>query len=108
MADSVPAKDINSTDNAKRVAKALFYNLQSNGEELVVQDFYPYFDTEDDAKEAFSIFDKDGNGDISKREMKEKIFYIYKERKDLHTALRDLSQAIGKLDIIFLTIVAVI
>ncbi|KAF9364200.1 hypothetical protein BGX34_002229 [Mortierella sp. NVP85] len=108
MADSVPAKDINSTDNAKRVAKALFYNLQSSGEELVVQDFYPYFDTEGDAKEAFAIFDKDGNGDISKREMKEKIFYIYKERKDLHTALRDLSQAVGKLDIIFLTIVAVI
>ncbi|KAG0231511.1 hypothetical protein BGX31_005500 [Mortierella sp. GBA43] len=108
MADTVPAKDFNSTANAKRVAKALFYNLQSHGDELVMEDFYPYFDTEGDAKEAFTIFDKDGNGDISKQEMKEKIFYIYKERKDLHTALRDLSQAVGKLDIIFLTIVAVV
>ncbi|GJJ74665.1 hypothetical protein EMPS_07023 [Entomortierella parvispora] len=108
MADSTPAKDINSTDNAKRLAKTLFYNLQGNGEELVVEDFYPYFQTEEDAKEAFAIFDKDGNGDISKREMKEKIFYVYKERKDLHTSLRDLSQAVGKLDIIFLTIVTVV
>ncbi|KAF9353615.1 hypothetical protein BGX26_008620 [Mortierella sp. AD094] len=108
MADSAPAKDINSTDNAKRLAKSLFYNLQGNGEELLVEDFYPYFDTMADAKEAFAIFDKDGNGDISKREMKEKIFYIYKERKDLHTSLRDLSQAVGKLDIIFLTIVTVV
>lgn len=108
MADSTPTKDINSTDNAKRLAKTLFYNLQGNGEELVVEDFYPYFETEEDAKEAFAIFDKDGNGDISKREMKEKIFYVYKERKDLHTSLRDLSQAVGKLDIIFLTIVTVV
>ncbi|OAQ32881.1 hypothetical protein K457DRAFT_90455 [Linnemannia elongata AG-77] len=108
MADSTPAKDINSTDNAKRLAKTLFYNLQGNGDELVVQDFYPYFDTEEASQKAFAIFDKDGNGDISKREMKEKIFYVYKERKDLHTSLRDLSQAVGKLDIIFLTIVTVV
>ncbi|KAI1300851.1 hypothetical protein EDD11_005941 [Mortierella claussenii] len=105
---SSPSKDIGSTANAKRLAKTLFYNLQSSGEELVVQDFFPYFDSEDEAKLAFAIFDKDGNGDISKSEMKEKIFYVYKERKDLHTSLRDLSQAVGKLDIIFLTIVAVI
>ncbi|KAG0335524.1 hypothetical protein BG004_008411 [Podila humilis] len=108
MADSTPAKDINSTDNAKRLAKTLFYNLQGYGDQLVVEDFYPYFETESDAKDAFAMFDKDGNGDISKREMKEKIFYVYKERKDLHTSLRDLSQAVGKLDIIFLTIVAVV
>ncbi|KAG0085023.1 hypothetical protein BGZ92_009352 [Podila epicladia] len=108
MADSTPAKDINSTDNAKRLAKTLFYNLQGSGDELVVEDFYPYFETEEEAREAFAIFDKDGNGDISKREMKEKIFYVYKERKDLHTSLRDLSQAVGKLDIIFLTIVTVV
>ncbi|KAF9114693.1 hypothetical protein BGX27_010085 [Mortierella sp. AM989] len=108
MADSAPAKDINSTYNAKRLARTLFYNLQGNGEELIVDDFHPYFETEADAKEAFAIFDKDGNGDISKREIKEKIFYIYKERKDLHTSLRDLSQAVGKLDIIFLTIVTVV
>ncbi|KAG0043407.1 hypothetical protein BGZ83_011454, partial [Gryganskiella cystojenkinii] len=107
-ADIVPAKDINSTENAKRLARTLFHNLQGHGDELVVEDFYTYFETEDDAQDAFALFDKDGNGDISKREMKEKIFYIYKERKDLHTSLRDLSQAVGKLDIIFLTIVAVI
>ncbi|KAF9365520.1 hypothetical protein BGX34_009663 [Mortierella sp. NVP85] len=105
---SAPSKDIGSTENAKRLAKTLFYNLQTNSDELIVQDFYPYFDSEEEAQLAFGLFDKDGNGDISKSEMKEKIFYIYKERKDLHTSLRDLSQAVGKLDIIFLTIVAVV
>ncbi|KAF9920072.1 hypothetical protein FBU30_010138 [Linnemannia zychae] len=103
-----PSKDIGSTANAKRLAKTLFYNLQTNGEDLVLENFYPYFATQEEAQAAFAIFDKDGNGDISKAEMKEKIFYVYKERKDLHTSLRDLSQAVGKLDIIFLTIVTVI
>ncbi|KAF9538316.1 hypothetical protein EC957_006936 [Mortierella hygrophila] len=105
---SSPSKDIGSTANAKRLAKTLFYNLQTNGEDLVVENFYPYFSTQDEARAAFTIFDKDGNGDISKSEMKEKIFYVYKERKDLHTSLRDLSQAVGKLNAIFLTIVAII
>ncbi|KAG0286981.1 hypothetical protein BGZ97_007248 [Linnemannia gamsii] len=105
---SSPSKDIGSTANAKRLAKTLFYNLQTNGEDLVVENFYPYFSTQEEARTAFAIFDKDGNGDISKSEMKEKIFYVYKERKDLHTSLRDLSQAVGKLNVIFLTIVAVI
>ncbi|KAG0276469.1 hypothetical protein BGZ95_007494 [Linnemannia exigua] len=108
MADNTPTKDINSTEYAKRTARTLFHNLQGANEELVVNDFYPYFDSQEEAKAAFAIFDKDGNGDISKREMKEKIFYIYKERKDLHTALRDLSQAVGKLDMIFLSIAFVI
>ncbi|KAF8926622.1 hypothetical protein BGZ58_011044 [Dissophora ornata] len=93
---SSPSKDIGSTANAKRLAKTLFYNLQTNSEEL------------EEAQAAFTIFDKDGNGDISKSEMKEKIFYVYKERKDLHTSLRDLSQAVGKLDVIFLTVVTVV
>lgn len=105
---SSPSKDIGSAANAKRLAKTLFYNLQTNSDELVVQNFYPYFDSHEEAQRAFSLFDKDANGDISKSEMKEKIFYVYKERKDLHTSLRDLSQAAGKLDIIFLTIVALL
>ncbi|KAG0243679.1 hypothetical protein BGW41_001552 [Actinomortierella wolfii] len=108
MANETPTKDINSTANAKRLAKSLFYNLQKHSDSLVVEDFIPHFEDEEEARRAFALFDKDGNGDISKREMKEKIFYIYKERKDLHTAMRDLSQAVGKLNIIFLVIVAVL
>ncbi|KAF9203733.1 hypothetical protein BGZ49_006114 [Haplosporangium sp. Z 27] len=105
---SSKSKDIGSTANAKRLAKTLFHNLQNGHDDLVLEDFYPYFDTEEEARAAFTIFDKDGNGDISKSEMKEKIFYVYKERKDLHTSLRDLSQAVGKLNVIFLTIMFII
>ncbi|KAG0267041.1 hypothetical protein DFQ27_009187 [Actinomortierella ambigua] len=108
LANETPTKDINSTANAKQLAKTLFYNLQRHTESLVVEDFMLHFDDEEEARRAFALFDKDGNGDISKREMKEKIFYIYKERKDLHTSMRDMSQAVGKLNIIFMVIVVVL
>jgi Ca2+-binding EF-hand superfamily protein len=54
-------------------------------------DFYPFFKTEDDARTAFSLFDKDGNGDISKKEMREAVQRIYRERKALTASLKDMS-----------------
>ncbi|KAG0026473.1 hypothetical protein BGZ82_009459 [Podila clonocystis] len=61
---SMPFKDINPTENAKRLARTLFYSLQGSRDHLLVQDFNPYFDTEEDAYYAFNLFDKDSNGDI--------------------------------------------
>lgn len=52
-ADSVPSKDINSNENAKRLARTLFYDLQGSGDRLVVQDFYPYFDTGEERFQSF-------------------------------------------------------
>jgi hypothetical protein len=37
---------------------------------------------------AFAIFDKDDNGDISKKEMREAVQRIYRERKDLVSSLK--------------------
>jgi len=37
---------------------------------------------------AFALFDKDGNGDITKREMRESVQRIYRERKALNASLK--------------------
>ncbi|KAI8968319.1 Mechanosensitive ion channel-domain-containing protein [Mycotypha africana] len=114
--------DINSDDYAKKVAKKLFYSLAYPdglyGQEedpkkcLTVYSFLPFFDTREEATEAFTIFDKDGNGDLTRREFRDTVVYIYRERKGLAQAIRDTSQALGKLDtilfIIFLMIDIVI
>ncbi|KAJ1955184.1 hypothetical protein EC988_002025, partial [Linderina pennispora] len=62
---------------------------------------------EEDAIKAFEFFDKDGNGDISKREMRDRIMLVYKERRSLINALSDMSQVVGKLDL-FMTAFALL
>jgi small-conductance mechanosensitive channel len=64
----------------------------------VPSDFYPAFATEDEAKEAFRIFDKDNNGDISRSEIKSTLLRVYKERRFLSRSMRDVSAALKTLD----------
>lgn len=70
-------------------------------------DFYPYFKSTSDAvsnfftgsltlidpdrfvqQAAFTVFDKDGNGDITKPEMREAVRRIYRERRALTASLK--------------------
>ncbi|RKP09703.1 Mechanosensitive ion channel-domain-containing protein [Thamnocephalis sphaerospora] len=100
---------MNSTYNARKMARWLHDTLsQGTGRDLTVDDFYDCFDTDRETKDAFAIFDRDDNGDVSRHEMRDVVMRVYKERKDLAAALRDLSQCVGKLDNILLTIALVI
>lgn len=101
----------NSTQQAKYLAKKIYHNLlgpDSNRDYIVEADFYPFFNTTMEAKNAFELFDMDGNGDISRRELRSGCIRIYRERKNLTRSMRDLSQATGKLDVIGMIIFIVI
>jgi len=74
---------------------------------LVVEDFYPYFRSTSEAHDAFALFDKDGNGDISKREMREAVQRIYRERKSLIAGLKDVDSIVAKLDGVLLSVAVV-
>ncbi|KAJ9476069.1 Small-conductance mechanosensitive channel protein [Pseudozyma hubeiensis] len=89
---------IGSQRSARKLAKLLFTNLSDHKSTLVAEDFVPYFKSEDEAREAFNLFDADRNGDISKEEMREAVQRIYRERRSLSTSLKDMSSAISKLD----------
>lgn len=110
--------DINSDDYAKKVAKKLFFALaypegyygreEDNKKCLDVFAFIPYFKDREAAAEAFKVFDKDGNGDLTRREFRDTVIYIYRERKGLAQSIRDTSQALGKIDTILLIITILI
>lgn len=94
---------VNSNQYASRLARKLFSALHGDRNYLVVDDFLPFFDKEEEAIKAFEFFDKDDNGDISKKEMRNRVVLIYKERRALLNALGDMSQVVGKVDM-FMTI----
>ncbi|KAI8575355.1 hypothetical protein K450DRAFT_262205 [Umbelopsis ramanniana AG] len=100
-----------SQQQAKDLARQIYASLKPAGADrdyLVEADLYSHFRTKEEAAKAFQLFDKDGNGDISRRELRNGCIRIYKERKLLSASMRDLSQASGKLDVILLTIAAII
>jgi hypothetical protein len=60
--------DLVSVVHAKKLAVEIYRGLLPDETStcLVVADFMPHFNHEDEAKRAFNIFDRDGSGDISK------------------------------------------
>ncbi|KAI0367005.1 hypothetical protein BV20DRAFT_971103 [Pilatotrama ljubarskyi] len=109
--EQVTQNQYGSLASAGKLARKLFSALSDvhpPRQHLVVEDFYPYFPNVADAHAAFALFDKDGNGDISKREMREAVRRIYRERKALTASLKDVGSAVAKLDFVMLSVVLMI
>lgn len=102
--------DVNNPAEARKLARKIYFGFKAdpNRTYLIPSDFYPAFPTHELAKEAFSIFDSDGNGDISRTEVKNEIFRAYKERRALANSLQDVGHAIGRLDRIMMAMSGVV
>lgn len=66
------------------------------------------FDNDDEADAAFTMFDKDLNGDISMEELEAVCVEIGRERKAITASLKDLDSVVSKLDDVFLFLVLII
>ncbi|QRW25467.1 mechanosensitive ion channel protein [Rhizoctonia solani] len=101
---------IGSTKEAKKIARDIYYNLKADRRRnyLIPADFFPAYPTPDDARAAFKVFDKDGNDDITRAEIKTMCVKVYRERRFLSRSMKDISAAIQTLDRILLFFAAVI
>ncbi|POW07181.1 hypothetical protein PSTT_08413 [Puccinia striiformis] len=101
--DSAASGVLSSTHSAKKLAKKLFAGLdQDRGGVITQNEIEPYFKT------AFKLFDKDGNGDIDRKEMRNAVVRIYRERRELASSLKNMSSAVSKLDAVLITIASVL
>lgn len=101
--------DVSSSHEAKRLARNIYNAFRSPTRNyLIPSDFYPAFASREEAQNAFRVFDKDNNGDISRAEIKTTLLKVYKERRFLSRSMRDVSVALQTLDKILLFFALVI
>jgi hypothetical protein len=101
--------NVTSAHEAKRLARLIYMAFHDRRRTyLVPSDFYPAFPTQEEAKAAFRVFDKDGNGDISRQEIKYTLLKVYKERRFLSRSMHDVGAALKTLDRLLLLIALII
>ena len=101
--------NVSTSHEAKRLARAIYMALKVPGRTyLIPRDFYVAFPTHAEAEAAFKVFDNDGNGDISRPEIKTTLLKVYKERRFLSRSMRDVGQALTTLDSMLVLIALII
>ncbi|KAJ7047743.1 Mechanosensitive ion channel-domain-containing protein [Mycena alexandri] len=97
--------NVNSANEAKHLARSIYMRLKSPSRNyLLPADFHPAFPTAEEAEAAFRVFDKDNNGDLSRAEVKTTLMKVYKERRFLARAMRDVGAALKTLDSMLLVV----
>lgn len=100
---------ISTTSGAQVLARRLYRTFARPETETVhSEDLNNAFDSDEEATAAFSMFDKDMNGDISMEELEAVCVEIGRERKSITASLKDLDSVVSKLDDVFVFIVVII
>ncbi|KDR75887.1 hypothetical protein GALMADRAFT_68503 [Galerina marginata CBS 339.88] len=100
---------LESANKSRLLARRLFYSFVRNKSEfLTVEDMERFFPTKEEAIQAFTLFDRDGNGDTSREEMEMACLEFHREQLSIEHSMRDLDSAVGRLDNIFMSIYVII
>ncbi|KAK5940464.1 hypothetical protein PMZ80_006879 [Knufia obscura] len=99
-----------STNAGSQILARRLYRtfVREDFETVFSGDLKPAFENDDEADAAFSMFDKDLNGDISMEELEAVCVEIGRERKAITASLKDLDSVVSKLDDVLFTIVVII
>ena len=100
---------LNSPTSSQVLARRLYRTfVREDADTVVAEDLKHAFDNDEEAESAFTMFDKDMNGDISMAELEAVCVDIGKERKSITASLKDLDSVVAKLDAILLFFVLII
>ncbi|EJU04320.1 hypothetical protein DACRYDRAFT_20889 [Dacryopinax primogenitus] len=96
---------LSSANKSRLLARRLYYSFRNEGAKSVtlndIARFFPDFET---AQLAFTLFDKDGNGDATRDEMEMACMETHRERLSLAASMKNLDSAVGRLDAILVYI----
>ncbi|EQL37433.1 hypothetical protein BDFG_01042 [Blastomyces dermatitidis ATCC 26199] len=100
---------LSTTSGSQVLARRMYRTFVRDGFDTIFSgDLKAAFDNGDEAEAAFTMFDKDMNGDISMEELEAVCVEIGRERKSITASLKDLDSVVSKLDNVFVFIVVVI
>ncbi|KAG6039985.1 hypothetical protein E4U41_001746 [Claviceps citrina] len=100
---------LRNTSSAHTLARLIYRSLVREDRDTVYpDDLKPVYSTQEEIDAAFSVFDKDLNGDISIEEFEAVCNEIHLEKKAIAASLKDLDSVIQKLDKVFVFIIVVI
>ncbi|TVY22365.1 putative MscS family protein [Lachnellula hyalina] len=100
---------LGNTTGSQVLARRLYRTfVHEDSETIFSDDLRSAFDNDDEADAAFTMFDKDLNGDISMEELEAVCVEIGRERKAITASLKDLDSVVSKLDDVFLFAVFVV
>ncbi|EEH39183.1 mechanosensitive ion channel family [Paracoccidioides lutzii Pb01] len=100
---------LSTTSGSQVLARRLYRTFVREGFETIFSgDLKAAFENGDEAEAAFTMFDKDMNGDISMEELEAVCVEIGRERKSITASLKDLDSVVSKLDNVLAFIVVVV
>lgn len=100
---------LRTTASAHTLARLIYRSLVGqNNETIYMDDMQVAFKDAEEAEVAFTMFDKDFNGDISMEEMEAVCNEVHLERKAIAASLKDLDSVIKKLDRVFFTVIFIL
>lgn len=107
--EAMVATALGSANKTRLLARRLFYSFRKPGAEvLVVEDIVSFFHSQDEAAQAFAMFDKDMNGDVTRDEVELACMELHRERLALASSMRDIDSAVGRLDNILMSIYTIV
>ena len=102
---------LSNTTGSQVLARRLYRTFVREGADTITSDDLRHaFENDEEAESAFSMFDKDMNGDISMSELEAVCVEIGRERKSITASLKDLDSVVSKLDgvLVFFVLIATI